>query len=100
MKLRFLGMLLMTGLAACANNTNGSAAAGSGPGSSALGVVETPLFVAFKIPTCLGGIPILLPGAFASEIVPFKDSPAGSGSRYFMNEVRDACGPPYVATPK
>lgn len=98
MKLRLLAVLLMVPLWACANNPNGSA--GPGGGTTALRVVETPLFLAFKVPVCLGSVPLLVPAAAASAAVPFHNgSQEKSGWAYYKNGVKEACGPPYTARP-
>jgi hypothetical protein len=108
-------ILLTIPLWACASKPDSSAGnappptASSAPtGSSApaepsttarvVGILVTPIRLAFEIPLCVGAAPLLGPGAIASAIVPFKDNTKGSGSQLLANDVKDACGPPYVAT--
>lgn len=93
MKLRHLAILLSFPLAACGSYQ------GSNGVDTAAGIAETPLYIAFKIPTCLGLAPLTAPGAIASAIVPFKDQSKGSGVEMHKNAFIDACGPPYVAQP-
>ena len=93
MKMRQWAILLPLALGAC----------GSYQGSNALdttaGIAETPLLIAFKIPTCLGLAPLTAPGAIVSAIIPFKDETKGSGLEMHKNAFIDACGPSYVAQP-
>jgi hypothetical protein len=100
MKLRPFIILLTIPLWACAAKPDGDPKAGSGAASTALSVIETPLLIAFKIPLCIATGPLLVPGAAASAVIPFKDAPKEpSGTALVTKGVTDACGPPYVATP-
>lgn len=100
-KWRLLAILLASPLWACASKPGGDAATGSSAAQTALTVIETPVFIAFKVPFCLGSAPVLAPAAAVSAVVPFKDGePRGSGWALLKNGVKDACGPPYVATPQ
>jgi len=91
MKARTLALLFVLPLGAC----SGSAMTQGSP--SAASIIETPFRIAFTVPTCLGLIPTLLPGAAASAVVPFNDNKNGSGAQYYGNGVKAACGGPYMA---
>ena len=93
MKLRHVAILLAFPLGACGSYKDSNAL------DTTTGIIETPLYIAFKIPTCLGLAPLTAPGAIASAIVPFKDQSKGSGVELHKNAFIDACGPPYVAQP-
>jgi len=93
MTLRPLAILLPLALGACGSYQGANAV------DTTTGIAETPLYIAFKIPTCLGLAPLTAPGAIASAIVPFKDQSKGSGVEMHKNAFIDACGPPYVAQP-
>lgn len=100
MKLRLLAVLLTVPLWACANSPNSGADAAADNATTALRVIETPLFLAFKVPVCLGSVPLLVPAAAASVAVPFQNgSHEKSGWAYYKNGVKEACGPPYAARP-
>lgn len=100
MKWRLLAILLTVPLWACASKPGGDAT-GSSAANTALTVIETPALIAFKIPFCLGAAPVLAPAAAVSAVIPFKNgSPRGSGWPLLENGVKEACGPPYVATPQ
>lgn len=100
MKLRLLAILLLAPLCACANNPSGSAGSDPNSGTTALRVIETPFFLALKVPVCLGSVPLLVPAAAASAAVPFHNgSQEKSGWAYYKNGVKEACGPPYTARP-
>jgi hypothetical protein len=89
MNLRPLAILLTLPLWACSN-----------PGANtALKVVETPIYAAFKTAGCVASGPIMAPAALASAVVPFKDSKNGSGFDYLSNGVSEACNPPWTAQP-
>ncbi len=95
-----MAILLTAPLWACASKPDSGSAAGSSGTSTALSVIETPVMIAFKIPFCLGAAPVLAPAAAVSAVVPFKDpGERGSGGSLLINGVKEACGPPYVATP-
>jgi hypothetical protein len=115
MKLRPLAILLTIPLWACASQPDSGAGPASAPaqpaaqsGSTApaepsttakvVGILVTPLHLIFEVPICVGATPLLGPGAIASAIVPFKDNSKGSGSTLLANDVKEACGPPYVVT--
>ena len=107
MKLRLMAILLTIPLWACAAQPDSTAKAGPGapppPPSgfdTAMGIVETPLLIAFKIPACIALAPLSVPGAIASAVVPFNSNPKdASGAQVVANTATDACGPPYVAQP-
>ena len=99
MKLRLLAMLLTVPLCACADTYTMSGPPGSSSLNPALSVIETPLYVALKIPFCVASVPILLPGAAASAVVPF-DGKEPSGGATWVNGVKNACGAPWVADAK
>ena len=116
MKLRPLAILVMLPLWACASQPDAAAPAASGtppasnaPAASAaapagpsgtakvLGILATPIYLAFKLPFCLGS-PLTAPGAAASAVIPFDDKSSGTGGSALTHAVSDACGPPYMAT--
>ena len=110
MNLRPWAILLLAPLWACASQPQSnapsagtSAAAPPAPPAtqssdepSVLSLLATPLYIAFKIPFCAGSV-LVAPGALASAVVPFKDKNPGSGVDLMTAEVKDACGPPYLA---
>jgi len=99
MKFRVLAVLLTLPVWACADKPSDPGAT-SGPATTVIGVVETPLLLASRVTVCLATPPILGPGAIASAVVPFKggaDEP--TGWELFKKDVADACGPPYLAKP-
>jgi len=111
MKLRLLAILLTAPLWACASQPNSGASssnAGAGnsapaasaapsSGPSALSIIATPLYLVFKLPVCLGAAPLAGPGVVASAAVPFSDKSSASGSDLLVKDVKEACGPPYIA---
>lgn len=102
MNLRLVAILLAAPLGACADNMAGTPAEPAATTAQAVAsrqVVETPFLLAFKVPTCLGVTLASIPSAIASAIVPFADSPRGSGGDYLAASAKDACGPPYVVSP-
>jgi hypothetical protein len=100
MKWRLMAILATVPLWACASKPDSTSASGSSGVSTALSVIETPLLIAFKIPVCLGSAPVLAPAAAVSAVVPFKEGgERGRGGALLVNGVKEACGPPYVATP-
>ncbi len=112
MKLRPLAIVLTLPLWACASQPASGPAAGSAapPASSAaaapapesgthraLSIIATPIYLAFKLPFCLGAPLVAAPGAAVSSVIPFTDASNGSGWQSLSNNVSAACGPPYMA---
>ena len=108
MKRRPWAILVLAPLWACASQPASNPPSASAPAAapaatasddspSVLSLLATPLYIAFKIPFCVASAPIVAPGALASAIVPFKDKTPGSGGDLMVAEVKDACGPPYIA---
>jgi len=100
MRLRAFAILLTIPLWACASKPEGGAGTGASALDTTLGVIETPLLIAFKIPLCVGSAPVFAPGAVVSSVFPLKDTSKGNGWQRLANSVSEACGPPYVATPQ
>lgn len=117
MKLRPWAILLLAPLWACASQPQSNAPSASAPSApppsagtsaaadpaaqpsgepSVLSLLATPFYIALKVPFC-GVSALAAPGALASAIIPFKDKNPGSGGDLMVAEVKDACGPPYVA---
>lgn len=116
MRFRRLAILLTLPLWACASEPPGGAgnaatsnanapAAAAAPSSApddasttakVVGGILTPLHLIFLSATCLGAAPLAAPGALASTIVPFSNSAEGSGGQLLVNDVKEACGPPYI----
>jgi hypothetical protein len=99
MRLHVLAALIAAPLSACAMGPGGTWATPQEPGATVVAAIETPLYVAFKVPVCLLRTPAALLPTAASAAVPFSKSKEGSGGAYFTNNAVANCGPPYWVTP-
>jgi hypothetical protein len=99
MRLHVLAALLVAPLCACSFGPGGTWATPQEPAATGVAVVETPVYLAYKLPVCLLRTPLLLPATLASSVVPFSKSKEGTGGAYLSNNAQSDCGPPYTVTP-
>jgi hypothetical protein len=98
MRRHLFAAVLLAPLCACSFGPGGTWATPQQPAATGVAVVESPVYMAFKVPVCLLRTPLLLPAALASSIVPFSKSKEGTGSAYLASNAQADCGPPYTVT--
>jgi hypothetical protein len=93
-----LAVLLALALAGCVIQPPSDAAAGPPhPGRTALSVIGTPFFIAFKIPACIVSAAIAAPLAGVAQLAGTAQGASIEGD--LGDGLESNCGPPYVLTP-